>query len=178
MTDPNELTSTPSGARNFESLADYGLDAAAEAELFRVQTECTFIWTTRDGAPLGVIMSYVPHDGRFWLTASSNRGRVRAVVRDPRVAIVVTSAGTALGSGRSVTYRGTCAVHTDAEVKRWFYPALGARRFPDDDRYRAEFVRKLDSERRVVLEVVPTQRIAIDLVKMHPGAQMYGGTSD
>jgi hypothetical protein len=39
--------------------------------------------------------------------------------------------------------------------------------------YRAQFVRTLDSSRRVVLEVIPTQRIAIDLAKMHTGATMY-----
>ncbi len=159
-------------ARDFESLADYTLDARAEAELLRAQTECTFVWTTSDG-PLGVIMSFVARDGHLWLTASSNRGRVGAVARDPRVAVVVTSSGTLLGHGKSVTYRGRCAVHTEEAVKRWFYPALGARRFPDDERYRAQFVAKLDSERRVVLEVIPERRIAIDLVKMHPGAEMY-----
>jgi hypothetical protein len=34
-------------------------------------------------------------------------------------------------------------------------------------------VRTLDSVRRVVLEVTPTERIAIDLAKMHTRADMY-----
>jgi hypothetical protein len=89
------------------------------------------------------------------------------------VAIVTTSAGTAVGHGKSVTYRGTCLVHTDEPTKRWFYEALGHRRFPDDEEYRTEFVRTLDSDRRVVLEVTPSGRIAIDLTKMHPRAKMY-----
>jgi nitroimidazol reductase NimA-like FMN-containing flavoprotein (pyridoxamine 5'-phosphate oxidase superfamily) len=164
----------PGAAKDFEILSDYGLDAEDEARLFSAQTECTFIWSTKDGSPFGVIMSFVFRDGHFWLTASWNRGRVRAVGRDPRVALVVTSTGTALGHGKSVTYRGTCQVHTDEETKRWFYAALAERRFPDDERYRAEFVENLDSARRVVLEVTPTERIAIDLAKMHRGATMYG----
>jgi general stress protein 26 len=157
----------------FEELTDFGLDADTEERLIAAQTECTFMWSTRDGSPLGVIMSYLRRDGRFWLTATTNRGRIAAVRHDPRVALVITSTGTPLGHRKSITYRGTCAVHEDAGTKRWFYPALGERRFPDDPRYRAEFVRTLDSSRRVVLEVVTTQRIAIDLSKMHTGATMY-----
>ena len=172
--DGPEAPQGSSAAKNFEVLSEYGLDAEDEARLFSAQTECTFIWSTKDGSPFGVIMSFVFRDGHFWLTASWNRGRVRAVGRDPRVALVVTSTGTALGHGKSVTYRGTCQVHTDEETKRWFYAALAERRFPDDERYRAEFVENLDSARRVVLEVTPTERIAIDLAKMHRGATMYG----
>ena len=44
------------------------------------------------------------------------------------------------------------------------------------DAYRAEFVRGLDSAKRVVLEITPTQRISIDLTKIHPGAGMYSGS--
>jgi Pyridoxamine 5'-phosphate oxidase len=158
---------------DFEKLADFGLDADTEDALIGAQTECTFMWSTRDGSPLGVIMSYLRREDRFWLTATTNRGRIAAVRRDPRVAIVISSAGTSLGHGKSVTYQGTCVVHEDADTKRWFYPALGERRFPHDPQYRAEFVRTLDSSRRVVLEVITTQRIAIDLAKMHTGARMY-----
>ncbi len=162
--------------RDFEDLTNSPLDAEAEQRLLAAQTECTFVWSTKDGSPLGVIMSYLVRDGHFWLTASTNRGRISAVRRDPRVAIIITSTGTPLGHGKSVTYRGTCAVRDDEQTKRWFYEALGERRFPDDDRYRAEFVRTLDSERRVVLEVTPGKRIAIDLAKLHPGANMYAPT--
>jgi general stress protein 26 len=163
--------------RTFEELFDYALDPTVEEALLAEQSECTFIWSSKDGWPLGVIMSFVHARGRFWLTASSQRGRVSAVRRDPRVTIVVTSTGTSLGHGKSVTYRARCTVHEDAETKAWFFPALGAKRFPDDAAYREEFVRTLDSPRRVVIEVEPSERIAIDLVKMHPKAQMYGGGS-
>jgi hypothetical protein len=159
--------SDPTASRYFEDLTAYGLESEREAAVLRSQTECTFVWSTKDGWPMGVIMSFVHRDGRFWLTASSHRGRVSAVRREPRVAIVVSSAGSAIEPGRSVTYRGICRVHDDDETKRWFYPALGLRRFPDDDAYREQFVEKLDSPRRVVLEVTPGERIGFDAERMH-----------
>jgi general stress protein 26 len=162
-------------ARNYENLDDFRLDAAGEEALLRAQTECTFIWSSKDGWPLGVIMSFVFHEGHFWLTASSHRGRVAAVRENDHVSVVVSSTGTELGHGKSLMYRGTCAVHDDEATKRWFFPALGDRRFPNDPEYRREFVEKLDSSRRVVLEVTPGERIGFDAVKMHPNAKMYGG---
>ena len=43
-------------------------------------------------------MNYVFRDGRFWLTASSQRARVPAVRRDPRVSIVVSSLGSGIAT--------------------------------------------------------------------------------
>ena len=65
--------------------------------MLALQKECTFIWSNKKGWPVGVIMSYVFRDGKFWLTASSQRARMSAVQRDPRVCIVVTSTGTDMG---------------------------------------------------------------------------------
>ncbi len=161
---------------NFEDLAGFELDPQTEDELLALQTECTFAWSTKDGSPMAVIMSFVFHDGRIWLTASSQRARVSAVRRNPRVAVVVSSTGTSLGHGKTVTFRGTCRVLEDEETKRWFYSALGRRRFPDDEAYRAEFVAKLDSPRRVILEVTPTERQTHDVAKVHTSAKMYGAS--
>jgi hypothetical protein len=159
---------------DYEDLTDYGLDPLVEERLLSAQTECTFVWSSKSGWPLGVVMSFLVRDGRFWLTASSQRGRVAALRSDPRAAIVVSSAGTELGPQKSVTYRGTCAIHDDRPTKDWFYPALGLRRFPSDAAYRREFVRRLDSPRRVILELVPGERIAYDGAKMHRGAVRRG----
>ena len=41
--------------------------------LLRAHAECTFNWATRDGWPMGVIMSFLWQDGRFWLTAGAHR---------------------------------------------------------------------------------------------------------
>ena len=59
--------------RDYEDVTKYGLDQASEEELLTTQIECTFIWSNSDGHPVGVIMNYVYRDGRFWLTASSQR---------------------------------------------------------------------------------------------------------
>ena len=152
--------------RDYEDVTKYGLDAAGEAELLARQIECTFIWSNSDGHPLGVIMNYVYRDGRFWLTASSQRARVPAVRRDPRVSVVVTSRGSGIKTAKSLTYKGRCTVHEDDATKAWFYPALAAAVRPGDPDAAAAFVRHLDSPRRVVLEVVPEGRIGFDSTQM------------
>ena len=113
--------------RDYEDVTVYGLDADQETELLAKQNECTFCWTTRDGSPMAVTMSYVYHQDRFWLTASGQRKRVPAVRRDGRVAVVITSSGTDVGPGRTVSYKGTARVLDDAVSKEWFYPALAER---------------------------------------------------
>jgi nitroimidazol reductase NimA-like FMN-containing flavoprotein (pyridoxamine 5'-phosphate oxidase superfamily) len=152
--------------RDYEDVTRYGLDQANEAELLARQIECTFIWSNSDGHPLGVIMNYVFSDGRFWLTASSQRARVPAVRRDPRVSVVVTSRGSGITTSKSLTCKGRCVVHEDEATKAWFYPALAAAVRPGDAEAAAAFVRHLDSPRRVVLEVVPEGRIGFDSTQM------------
>lgn len=150
---------------NYEDVTKYDLDEEDEQTLLSVQNECTFMWSTKEGWPVGVIMSYLHRDGRFWLTASSQRARISAVRRDPRVCITITSTGSSLGPGKTVTYKGVCTVHDDQETKDWFYPAL-AEAFTPSPRRQDQWVRFLDSPRRVILEVEPGKRIAYDGVKM------------
>jgi general stress protein 26 len=151
---------------NYEDVTVYGLDEDDENELLDAQNECTFIWSNKEGWPVGVIMSYVFHDGRFWLTASRQRKRIAAVERDPRVCIVVTSTGSLMPRNKTVTYKGTCTVHDDQATKDWFYPALSKAIMRDDAERAASFQSFLDSPRRVILEVEPTQRIGYDGAKM------------
>jgi nitroimidazol reductase NimA-like FMN-containing flavoprotein (pyridoxamine 5'-phosphate oxidase superfamily) len=151
---------------DYEDVTKYGLNQTNEAELLAKQIECTFIWSNSQGHPLGVIMNYVFRDGRIWLTASSQRARVPAVRRDPRVSVVVTSRGSGIETSKSLTYKGQCVVHEDEATKAWFYPALAAAVRPGDPEAAAAFVRHLDSPRRVVLEVVPEGRIGFDSTQM------------
>jgi len=162
---------------DYEDVTVYGLEDAEEASLLAAQRECTFVWANREGWPVGVIMSYVFVDGRFWLTASGQRKRIAAVRRDPRVSIVVTSVGTALPANRTVTYKGHCQVHDDDATKRWLYPVLAAALHPQDAERAEVFARFLDSPRRVVLEVEPVQRIGFDGTKMSAAttAAAWGG---
>ncbi len=155
---------------NYEDVTVFDLDREVEERLLLAHNECTFIWANAEGWPVGVIMSYVWRRGRFWLTASSQRARIKAVRRDPRVCIVVTSTGSPLPRNKAITWKGTCTVHDDDETKAWFYPELAAALQPGDgpkaEAGREAFVAFLDSPRRVILEVEPTQRIGYDGAKM------------
>lgn len=151
---------------NYEDVTVYGLDADVEEKLLLAHNECTFIWSNKEGWPVGVIMSYVWHQGSFWLTASSQRARISAVRRDPRVCVVVTSTGSPLPRNKAITWKGLCTVHDDESVKEWFYPALARAVMGDDEVRSAAFAEFLDSPRRVILEVKPTQRIGYDGAKM------------
>jgi len=153
-------------ADNYEDVTMFTLDEDVEEQLLVEHNECTFIWSNKEGWPVGVIMSYVWRDGKFWLTASSQRARVSAVRRDPRVCIVVTSTGSPLPRNKAITWKGECIIRDDQETKDWFYPALaGAIRADDADAAKL-FARFLDSPRRVIFEVTPTQRIGYDGSKM------------
>lgn len=151
---------------DYEDVTGYTLDADVEQRLLLAHNECTFIWSNKEGWPVGVIMSYVWRQGSFWLTASSQRARVAAVRRDPRVSVVVTSTGSPLPRNKTVTWKGHCTVHDSREVKDWFYPELARALNPDDARRAEQFQSFLDSPRRVVFEVVPVQRIGYDGAKM------------
>jgi hypothetical protein len=153
-------------SENYEDVTTYGLDDDVEEALLTAHNECTFIWSNREGWPVGVIMSYVWRRGRFWLTASAQRARISAVRRDPRVCIVVTSTGSPLPRNKTVTWKGTCTVHESRAVKDWFYPELAAALNPGHPDRAARFQSFLDSARRVVLEVEPVQRISYDGAKM------------
>lgn len=158
------MTADESG--NYEDVTQYDLDDDVEETLLKAHNECTFIWANKEGWPVGVIMSYLWKDGRFWLTASSQRARISAVRRDPRVCIVVTSTGSPLPRNKAITWKGTCIIHEDRETKDWFFPEFAAHLRGDDPVRVQQFVQFLDSPRRIVLEIVPTQRIGYDGAKM------------
>ena len=147
---------------DFEDLSGYDLSEERERVLYEKQTECTFMWTNGAGEPVGVIMNYVVRDGSFWLTATRQRARIAAVERDPRVAIAISSRGTDIGVSQSVTHKGIAVLHDDRATKEWFYPALAAVLRPHSEAEQRAFAEHLDTDRRVVIEVRPTKRIAFD----------------
>lgn len=153
-------------ADSYEDVSMYSLADEREVTLHRSQTECTFMWTTSTGDPVGVVMNYVEHDGRFWVTCTRRRKRVAAVEARPRVAIAVSSRGTDIGVSQAVTYKGDAVVHDSDEVKGWFYPALAAKVRPGNPDQQAAFVSHLDTPGRVVIEIRPTDRIGFDAEQM------------
>jgi general stress protein 26 len=150
---------------NYEEVSDLTLATDDQETLLKMQNECVFTWSTSDGWPVGVVMSYVWRDGKLWLTASSQRPRIRAVRRDDRVSVAISSAGTKMPPA-TITIKGRCAILEDVETKRWFYPALAAALVPRDEKQQAGFVKMLDSPRRVVMCVTPERRITFDGRKM------------
>jgi hypothetical protein len=151
---------------SYEDVSTFALDDAREQALHAAQTECTFMWSTKDGDPVGVIMNYLLHEESFWLTCTRRRKRVAAVEARPRVAIAVSSRGTDIGTSQAVTYKGDAVIHDDAATKAWFYPALAARVRPESAERQAAFVEHLDTPGRVVIEVRPTARIGFDAENM------------
>ena len=165
------MTTSPD---DYEKVSIYPLDDDVREQLLSTQRECIFNWSTRDGWPMGVVMSCLWRDGRLWLTAGAHRHRIAAIRRDPRCSVVVTSTGTALGPGKTVTIKGRCIVHEDRETKDWFYPAFSTHLYPEPAQAEA-FQKRLDSPLRVVLEVTPEKFITYDGAKMFAHA---AGTLD
>lgn len=157
-------------ADNYEDVSVFELSNDREATLLRTQTECTFMWVNSQNEPVGVIMNYVFHDGRFWVTATRRRKRVAAVEKNPNVAVAISSRGTDIGVSQSITYKGTATVHDDDATKAWFYPALAKFVRPDSETQQASFAAHLDSPGRVVIEIVPTKRIGFDSEAMFRGS--------
>lgn len=157
-------------SKDWEDVRSYTLDEHDEDELLRRQTECTFIWSGREGHPMGVVVNYILRNGRFWLTATERRPRIAALRRDRRVSVAISSKGAGIGVSRSLTYKGSCVIHDDAETKRWFIPEFSAAMRPEDPDKAAAFAAHLDSPGRLILEVVPEQRIGYDAAKMWKAA--------
>ena len=164
MTDDKKYTDS------YEDVSMFSLAEERETALLDAQTECCFMWTTKTGDPVGVIMNYVVRDDRFWITCTRRRKRVAAVEARPRVAICITSRGTDIGVSQALTYKGTAIVHDDEETKAWFYPALAARVRPESADRQTAFVSHLATEGRVVIEIVPDTRIGFDAEEMFKGS--------
>ena len=147
---------------SYEDVSVFTQSGDREATLLDTQTECTFMWTTSTGDPVGVIMNFVHHDGAFWLTCTRRRKRVPAVEARPRVAIAISSRGTDIGISQAVTYKGDATVLDDRATLDWFYPVLAAKVRPGDEAAQAAFVQHLDSPGRVVIRIDPDTRIGFD----------------
>ena len=171
-------------AVNYDDVKRYRLDPEREEELVRTGGECTFIWANKAGHPLGVTTAYVPFDGKIWMTATRERVRIKAIARDGRSSIVITSKGTPMGGGKTVTYKGHTVIHDDEETKMWMYRLLasgmGTKAQEDEGNAFTSgldpemFVRFLDTPERIVLEFTPEMSIPFDGDKMAEGtAQAY-----
>ncbi|MGK0500704.1 MAG: hypothetical protein ACJAYG_002357 [Oceanicoccus sp.] len=171
-------------AVNYDDVKNYRLDPEREEELRNTGGECTFIWANKAGHPLGVTSAYVATKGKIWMTATKERVRIKAIARDGRSAIVITSKGTPMGGGKTVTYKGHTVIHEDNETKQWMYRLLAEGmksegRHDKDNTFTAGidaemFIRFLDTPERIVLEFTSEMSIPFDGDKMAAGtAQAY-----
>ncbi|GAA3759208.1 hypothetical protein GCM10022225_50850 [Plantactinospora mayteni] len=140
------------GIDDLEQLKGTHLDRADQAELLSTQTECSVIFHNDEDWPTGIVMSFIVVDGTFWLTAVEGRLHVRSVERDPRVSIVVSSAGSGLDGRRMLSVRGEATVHRDRETLDWFLGEFTTRLQPEDP---VSWRKLLDSPKRVAIEVRP-----------------------
>jgi hypothetical protein len=137
------------------------LDEEGRASVLRDAAFCTFIWSTREGWPVGVTMSFLWKRGHFWLVTGPEQARVAAVRRDPRVAIAITT------GPRTLTVKGRCRLPEDAETLRWAYGAFAARQAEiapdliDAEAFGARIARLGEA----VLEVTPEVWIGYDGTK-------------
>jgi nitroimidazol reductase NimA-like FMN-containing flavoprotein (pyridoxamine 5'-phosphate oxidase superfamily) len=154
------------GVDDLEDLRTLRLDDEGRDELLSTQTECTFVFAGPDGWPVGVIMSFLYADDSFWLTATRTRAHARAIVDNPRVTLVVSSAGTSLEGRRMLAIRGVAEVRDDRETKDWFLPRFAAQLKTAKPE---EFTRLLDSDNRVVFKVRP-----VGIAASHDSRKMPG----
>jgi|TARA_B110000914_G_scaffold220443_1_gene230532 general stress protein 26 len=161
-------------AENHEAVSIYNLDANDQKALLLEQKECVLNWATQDDWPMGVIHSYIYRSGKIWITAGAHRHRISALRRNPKTSVVITSKGTSMGPGKSITIKGKCQIHDDKALKEWFYPefAKAIRNTPEEA---DAFEEMLDSPLRVVLEITPEKWITYDGAKMREHTQ---GTLD
>ena len=149
---------------DYEDLTSMRLDDAALEDLVTGVGECVFNWTTRDGYPVGVVVAFVHHEGKFFTTCAERRKRVPALRARPQSAIVINR------KGKTATYKGESVVHApgDAgfdELKNWFYPRLSQLDLEPQDTYRQSFAKFLDSPHRVIIETDARLVVGFDTAK-------------
>jgi general stress protein 26 len=166
------------GISNHEIVSVYPFDEQQIDQLMTDARECVLMWATQDCWPVGVYHSFVWRDGRIWITFAAHRHRTAAIRRNPKVAVAVSGLAAATpGSPRgSITVKGRGIVHEDRETKEWYYPALANKSNPGNPAAAAEFVKRLDSPLRVILEVIPEKWITFDSEKS--GADVAGMLPD
>ncbi|MBU3689594.1 MAG: hypothetical protein B7C54_00520 [Acidimicrobiales bacterium mtb01] len=151
---------------SYEDLTECALTPELEKKLVDSHGECVFMWVNSQGEPFGVVMSYMPKDGKLWLTAAATRKRIPALRRNPRSAICINSTGGKMGGGKTVTYKGNTFIHDDRATKDWFYPEFSRRLRPDSEAAALAFQKFLDSPHRVIMEFVPDYTLSFDAALM------------
>ena len=157
----------PDYADSYEDVSMFSLSEHRERALLDAQTECCFMWTTKAGDPMGVIMNYVVENDRFWVTCTRRRKRVAAVEARPGWPSPSPAEARTSARARPSLTRGRPSSTTTRRRESWFYPASAARR-ASRERRPAGGVRRATWPRTgsVVIEIVPDTRIGFDAEEM------------
>jgi len=158
------MSAVMEGVKDHEVVSVYPFSDEQLDRLMTDARECVLMWATKDGWPVGVYHSFVWRDGRIWLTFAAHRHRAAAIRRDPRVSVAVSGVARVeddcpMGSA---TAKGRVIFHEDEATKKWFYRALADKSYRDDKAAADEFVERLDSPLRVIIEVIPEKWITFD----------------
>lgn len=154
-------------ATDHEVVSIYPFSEAQINELMTKAPECVLMWSTQDHWPVGVVHSFVWHDGKVWLTFANHRHRAAAIRRDPRVSVTVsgrTLAPDDTPKGQA-TLKGRATFHEDRATKEWFYRALSKKQSPGDPAGEQDFYELLDSPLRTVVSILPEKWITFDAGK-------------
>jgi len=81
-----------------------------EKELLEKQIECNFIWTNKEGHGRRDL-NYVARNVHL-ADSHQQRARIKALRRDPRASVVISSMGTDMGPGKQITYKGRSSCMT------------------------------------------------------------------
>lgn len=151
---------------DYEDLTSMRLVGEELDVLLQSPAECIFNWTTKDGYPVGVVVAFVYHEGKFFTTCAERRKRVPALRARPQSGIVINA------GGKTATYKGDSIVHANGdpgfdELKSWFYPRLSRLDVLPDDEYVQSFAKFLDSPHRVIIETDARLVVGFDTAKFH-----------
>ena len=148
---------------DFEDVSLYTIDESAREALLAAHRECAVVWSTREGWPVGVMHLYLWREARFWVTCTAKRKRVLALRARPQSSVILAFAGE-----RTLTARTLATVHaTPTPHADWFYPTLARQVLAEQpEAVRREgidgFVARLESDDRVIVELVPQKWISFD----------------
>ncbi len=148
---------------DYDDVSLYGIDEARRNQLLRRHHECSVVWSTSDGWPVGVMHLYIWHGERFWVTCTDERKRVPALRARPHSSIIV-----AFEDEQTVTAKTLARVHDHgSQHHAWFYRALAEKVLPGQPRAIREagpeaWIERLDSPGRVVIEFTPQKWISFD----------------
>jgi general stress protein 26 len=147
---------------NLEEVSGFPLSDAKLEQLLAAQHECAMTWSTRDGWPMAMMQLFVWERGRIWTTTSGHKKRVKALRRQPKSCVVVSSEGTDMDADQSVAIKTKVTIHEDQETRQWLYGHLTNKMHPEDEGMREILFELLDSPRRVVLEHEPVKFLSYD----------------